>query len=245
MKRTFAFLGLFFAFSWLEARELQIAVASNFYSSMQEIAQLFEQQSPHKLTLISGSSGKLYSQILHGAPFDVFFSADTHKPKSLEAKNLIVPQSRFTYARGQLALLSSKTYPELSLLSLESQDFSKLIYANPKLAPYGAAAEEVLAEIPVANQLQKIQAENINQALIYLLNTNDAIGFVAYSQIIEFSAKLSTRSMSWKILSEDLYSPIVQQAVVLRESQASEDFVNFLKSREVQSYLESGGYLLN
>ena len=226
--------------SWLKAEELQIAVASNFYSSMQHIAALFEQQSPHKLTLISGSSGKLYSHILHGAPFSLFFSADTHKAQSLEVAGLIVPQSRFTYALGQLAVLSSKKYPGLSLSSLESLDFSKLIYANPKLAPYGLAAEEVLAQTAVGNHLQKIQAENTNQALIYLLNTSNAIGFVAYSQILEFSDTVS--KMSWKLVDKNLYSPIVQQAVVLKPSQASLEFVRFFQSQEIQSYLESRGY---
>jgi len=150
------------------AAKIRVAVASNFSNAMLTIVKQFESVSDHKVILSFGSTGKHYSQIIHGAPFDIFFAADTHRPERLEKKGIAIPDSRFTYAIGKLVLWSPVDhYLDSSARILKQGEFRYLAIANPKLAPYGLAAQEVLQALKLWTKLQQrlVRGENISQTL--------------------------------------------------------------------------------
>ncbi|MDP3813499.1 molybdate ABC transporter substrate-binding protein, partial [Pseudomonas sp.] len=130
------------------AAEVQVAVAANFSAPIQAIAGEFEQDTGHKLVAAFGATGQLYAQIRHGAPFELFFSADESTPAKLESEGLGVSGSRFTYAIGRLVLWSAKAgYIDGSAAVLQANQFQHLAIANPTAAPYGLAATQVLAKL--------------------------------------------------------------------------------------------------
>lgn len=239
------------------AEKITLAVASNFTGAMKEIAAAFEQQSGHQVDLVFGSSGKFAAQISNGAPFQAFFSADQAKPVALENNGLAVPGSRFTYAMGTLALWSAD--PGLidghsgvpQRLPVE-RSFNKLAMANPKLAPYGAAALAVLRalQLEAATRGQWVQGENIAQTYQFVASGNADIGFVALSQILakgdETDGEVKEGS-AW-IVPETLHPPIRQDAVLLRrgeDSPATREFLMFVRSEKAAGIIQSHGYRID
>ncbi|MCA9471972.1 MAG: molybdate ABC transporter substrate-binding protein [Nitrospirales bacterium] len=229
-----------------DAAEVKIAVASNFLSTMQEIASHFEQESGHATVVSSGSSGKLYAQIKHGAPFDVFFSADVQRPKLLEEEGLAVLGSRLTYAVGRLTLWSADS--ELvrgqgdAILSMGG--FEYLAIANPKTAPYGTAAQHVLEKLGLWQKIQRriVQGENIGQTFQFVYSGNAQLGFVALSQVLD--RKIIGVGSRWDVPME-LYPPLEQQAVLLVKGQhnkAAKDFFDYVKDDKAQKIIERSGY---
>jgi len=230
------------------AEELRVAVASNFYSTIKVIAEQFELKTAdssdqqHKVILIPGSSGKHYAQIINGAPFDIFFSADTERARLLEQSERAESGTRFTYALGKLILWSSMdNYVDLKGDVLKSKDFRYLAIANPKLAPYGKAAEEVLKSLNIWTDLggRIVRGENIAQTFQFVSSGNAKLGFVAYSQIK--SLDLSISGSFWEV-PQSIYSPIEQQAVLLRDSSLAREFLSFVKSDESLSIIYESGY---
>lgn len=224
------------------AKELHVAVAANFASTMQIIASTFESRTGHKLKISSGSSGKLYAQIRHGAPFDLFFAADTLRPELLEQQQLAIAGSRFTYAIGQLVLWSRE--PDLIDSQgevLGTRRFRHLAIANPKLAPYGAAARSVLEHKGMWQPLQGrlVRGESITQTFQFVQTGNAELGFIALSQL---GINPATISGSYWLIPSQLYPPIEQQVVVLRDSIASREFIQFFRSDEIRSLIRSHGY---
>ena len=224
------------------ADEIRVAVASNFRYAIEDLAPRFERQTGHDLTLIFGSTGKHYAQIKHGAPFDLFFAADAHRPQLLEEEGLAAPGSRFTYALGKLVLWS----PQPGLVDPKGTmpkdgTFRYLSIANPKLAPYGRATEEVLQVSGLWKSLQRkmVRGENIGQALQFVRSGNAELGFVAYSQI-KRPGHLVNGSY-WEV-PQSLYTPITQQAVLLKEGRAARDFIAFMHSEEARATIRSYGY---
>lgn len=219
--------------------ELLVAVASNFIAPMREIADAFEQQTGHKVTLASGSSGKLYAQIRHGAPFDVFLSADDEKPKALEAGGYALPGSRFTYALGGLALWSPNSEDPKALLQT---GFARLALANPRVAPYGQAAQSTLDSLGLLERTRGrwVQGENIAQTYQFVASGNADLGFVALSQL----ASQSQRGGIWQVPPE-LHAPIRQDAVAISRSEKpilSRALLYFLKSDSTGEILSRYGY---
>ena len=227
------------------AERITVAVASNFAAPMTDIAAAFERQSGHEVQLAFGSSGKLFAQISHGAPFEVFFSADRDKPEALERKGLAVESSRFTYAVGVLALWSARTdVPVENAEVLRQGDFNKLALANPRLAPYGAAAVDVLESLGLAEATRPrwVQGENIAQTYQFVGSGNAAVGFVALSQIM---VEGIVRAGSAWIVPEPLHAPIRQDAVLLRRgasNEAARAFLAFVRSDAARAIIESYGY---
>ncbi len=230
------------------ADELRVAVASNFYSTIKVIAEQFELKTTnssgqqHKVILIPGSSGKHYAQIINGAPFDIFFSADTERARLLEQSERAESGTRFTYALGKLILWSSMdNYVDLKGDVLKSKDFRYLAIANPKLAPYGKSAEEVLKSLKIWANLKGrlVRGENIAQTFQFVSSGNAKLGFVAYSQIK--SLDLSISGSFWEV-PQSIYSPIEQQAVLLRDSVLAREFLSFVKSTESLSIIYESGY---
>lgn len=227
------------------AEEVHVAVAANFTATMKEIAARFEQKTQHQVILTSGSSGKIAAQIQHGAPFHVFLSADQAKPEALEKAGLTVPNSRFTYALGALVLWSAKPdWIEGDDARLQTGDFAKLALANPKLAPYGSAAVDVLEALQLtsATQAKWVMGENIAQTYQFVATGNAQLGFVALSQVME-NGKL-THGSGWMIPTH-LHQPIRQDAVLLKsaaDNSAAKALLTYLQSDEARAIIHSYGY---
>ena len=228
------------------AKELRIAVASNFLLPLKALSKNFKESTGHKVVVISGSTGKLYAQIKQGAPFDILLAADSIRPELLEKEGIGVPGSRFTYAVGRLVLWSkdSKLPLKNDLQVLNHKNFRYLAIANPKTAPYGKAAEQVLRKKGFWEQIQNrlVRGENISQTFQFVMTGNADIGFIALSQL----RKNQGLGFSW-IVPQELYDPIKQQGILLKRAKtnkAARQFLNFIKSNRIQKQIESYGYSL-
>lgn len=239
---------LLFGLTVARAETVQVATAANFTAPMKQIAAEFEQQTGHRVVLTFASSGKFFAQIQNGAPFEVFLSADASKPQKLEEQGWSVPGSRFTYAQGSLILWSSQAgfVADDSPDILRSDSVKHLSLANPKLAPYGAAAVETLQTLGLYERLagKLVQGENIAQAYQYVFSGNAQLGFVALSQVMK-EGKLSAGS-GW-VVPADLYTPIRQDAVLLnrgKDNIAATALLDYLKSERAAAIIKSYGYKL-
>ncbi len=227
------------------ADEVQVAVAANFTAPAKQIAADFEKDTGHKVALSFGATGKFYAQIKNGAPFEVLLSADDTTPAKLETEGAAVAGTRFTYATGRLVLWSIKPgYVDDKGEVLAKGDFRHLSIANPKLAPYGAAAVEVLAAMKLIDLVQPkfVQAENIAQAYQFIASGNAELGFVALSQVFK-DGRLGEGS-AW-IVPAKLHQPIRQDAVLLekgRSKPAAEAWLRYLKSDKAKAVIKSFGY---
>jgi molybdate transport system substrate-binding protein len=227
------------------AGEVQVASAANFTAPLKAIIAEFEKDTGHKVTASFGATGALYTQIKNGAPFEVFFSADDSTPVKLEKEGNIVPGSRFTYAIGTLVLWSAKEgYLDGKEEVLKKGDFSHLSIANPKTAPYGAAAIEALTRLGLLETLRPkfVQGENITQAYQFISTGNAELGFVALSQVYK-DGKITSGS-AW-IVPTNLYEPIRQDAVILGKSggnPAAKALVDYLKGPKATAVIKSYGY---
>ena len=228
------------------AKELRIAVASNFLLPLKALSKNFKESTGHKVVVISGSTGKLYAQIKQGAPFDILLAADSIRPELLEKEGVGVPGSRFTYAVGRLVLWSkdSKLPLKNDLQVLNHKNFRYLAIANPKTAPYGKAAEQVLRKKGFWEQIQNrlVRGENISQTFQFVMTGNADIGFIALSQL----RKNQGRGFSW-IIPQEWHDPIRQQGILLKRAKtkkAARQFLNFIKSNRIQKQIQSYGYSL-
>jgi molybdate transport system substrate-binding protein len=225
------------------AGELNVAVASNFADTLRALAGPFEAATGHAVSISPGSTGKHYAQIVNGAPFDLYFAADTEHPRRLEASGHAVRGTRFTYARGALVLWSP--YPGLvddDGKVLRTGNFRFLAIANPELAPYGRAARETLQALGLWASLDRrlVRGENVGQAYQFVRTGNVRIGFVARSQLDRPGQ--SARGSSWEV-PRQLYAPIEQQAVLLKDSEAGRRFLEFVQSAEALQLIQRYGYL--
>jgi molybdate transport system substrate-binding protein len=224
------------------AAPVHVAVAANFASTMSDLAALFEASTHDRVLVSVGSTGRLYAQIKHGAPFDVFFAADLARPARLEKEDAIVPGSRFTYAVGRIALWSPRAgYVDAHGKVLASGRYRHLAIANPKLAPYGAAAQQVLEARGLWQSVQSrlVEGQNIGQTYSYVSSGNAELGFVAYSQLKKPHARLKG---SYWLVPQALYRPIEQQAVLLKDTAAARAFVRFVKSAAARAIIAGYGY---
>ena len=229
----------------LAAAELNVAVAANFTAPMQKIAAAFEKETGHKLALSFGSTGKFYAQIRNGAPFEVLFAADQETPARLEQEGQGVAGTRFTYATGKLVLWSKQP----GLIDdkgevLRTGSFERLALADPKLAPYGAAAMQTLNQLGLADALagKLVQGESIGQAYQFVATRNAPLGFVALSQV--YAEGRLTEGSAW-VVPEGLYTPIRQDALILakgRDNAAAADLMRYLQGEAAQAVIRSYGY---
>ncbi len=249
MKFLLAFLLACHCFS-VSAETITIAVASNFRPAMNELISEFEAESGHEVLVSYGSSGRFFAQINNGAPFDAFFSADQEKPVLLveaegEGEEKLA-SGRFTYAIGALALWSKSPGLQLDQAGVLRQGgYNKLSIANPRLAPYGVAALEVLASLGLEESTRErwVQGENITQAFQFVDSENAEFGFVALSQIMQDGA--IAEGSVWLVPAE-LHGPIRQDAVLLKRGenkQAAIDFLDFVQnSGKARTIIQSYGY---
>ena len=242
-----AVLATALVFGSAHADEVQVAVAANFTAPIQALAASFEQDTGHKLVASYGATGQFYTQIKNGAPFEVFFSADDSTPQKLENEGDTVKGSRFTYAVGTLALWSPQAgYVDANGEVLKRNQFKHLSIANPKAAPYGLAATQVLAKQGLSDQVKDklVEGQNITQAYQFVSTGNAELGFVALSQIYK-DGKV-TRGSAW-IVPAALHDPIKQDAVILnkgKDSAAAKALVEYLKGPKAAAVIKSYGYEL-
>lgn len=242
----FVVASLLAAFS-AAAAEVHVAVAANFTAPLQAIARQFEQDTGDNVIASFGATGQLFAQIRNGAPFEVFLAADDERPASLEAEGWAVAGSRFTYATGTLALWSAREgYVDDQGRVLTHRTFRHLAIANPKSAPYGLAATQVLDALglSVAVAPKLVQGQSLSQTLQFVSSGNAELGFVALSQIYK-DGKLTSGS-AW-IVPAALHDPIRQDAVLLRtgkENPAARAFVDYLKGPRAAVIIKSFGYQL-
>lgn len=225
-----------------QVSEVRVAVATNFAEVMEELAERFEAASGHAVLVSPASTGAHYAQIRNGAPFDVFFSADRERPELLEQEGFGVAGTRFTYATGRLALWS----PDPGLVDdagavLATGAFRYLAIANPELAPYGAAARQVLEQRGLWDGIQDrlVRGQDIGQAYAFVSSRNAELGFVALSQIQRPGAEVEG---SWWLVPESGHDPIEQQAVLLADTPAAREFLDFVRGEEATALIRSFGY---
>lgn len=224
------------------AGEVLVAVASNFAQAAKHIAQRFEASSGHQVVLVFGATGKQYAQVQHGAPFDIFLAADSERPKLLEQQGKALPGSRFTYAVGKVVLWSPQTgVVDSQAQVLHGDGFRFVAVANPKLAPYGKAAEQVLRGrgLWVSLRGRMVRGENIAQTFQFVKSGNAELGFIAYSQIKHPGKAIEG---SFWLPPQSLYDPIEQQAVLLTDNPVARDFLLFVQSDEVLDLIRGFGY---
>ena len=221
---------------------LRIAVSSNFSPALKELLIDFNKNNQITTQVISGASGAMFLQIMHGAPFDIFLSADTIRPKLLEQAKLIVNNSRQTYAYGQLALFSAKRNANISLASFQNLQSvpKRFAIANPNFAPYGIAAKQVLQHLQLWQHYQNrlIKGINISQTFQQVRSQSVSLGLVANSQLV-------INNLKGVLIPQPYYQPIQQQLVILKSSKnkaQAEKFVQFLLSDKVQQRISQLGY---
>ena len=242
---VYAVTTLLFSAMNAHADTVQVAVAANFNQPMQQIAMQFEKDTGHKAVLSSGASGKFNTQIKNGAPFDVLLSADDETPARLLKEGDAVAGTAFTYAIGKLILWSPNANAvDAQGAVLKTGKFRHLAIANPKTAPYGTAAVEVMRKMGVLEDLRPrlVQGENIAQAHQFVATGAAEIGFVAYSQVIK-DGKIGSGS-GW-LVPASAYTPIRQDAVLLNKGKnatAARALLDYLKGQKATAIIQASGY---
>jgi len=227
------------------AGEVQVAVAANFAGTMEKLAEQFQRDTGHKAVVASGATGKFYAQIRNGAPFEVLLSADDETPARLEAEGHAVAMSRFTYAVGRLVLWSAKAnYVDATGAVLRTGDFTHLAVANPKTAPYGAAAVAVIDKLGLTARLQPrlVQGENIAQAFQFASTGNAELGFVAQAQV--WRDGKFTAGSGW-IVPATMHAPIRQDAALLTrgaKNPAAQALLDYLRTDKAKALIRAYGY---
>lgn len=242
---TVGWLTLALAHTAARAGEVQVAVAANFAAPFQKIAAHFAAATGHTIVPVVGATGKFYAQIKAGAPFEVLLAADDETPKKLIDEGLAVKGSAFTYAVGKLVLWSAQPgLVDAQGEVLKKDGFKHLAVANPKLAPYGAAALQTLQALGLADTLapKVVQGENIAQALQFVATGNAELGFVALSQVQQPGQPVQG---SFWLVPAKLHSPILQDAVLLGKGagkSAAQALLTYLRSDAAKGVIQSFGY---
>jgi len=233
-----------------QADEVTVAVAANFTAPMQKIAKAFEQDTGHKAQVAFGATGKFYAQIKNGAPFAVLLAADDETPARLEKEGLAVASTRFTYATGRLALWSKQANlvddkgDVLHSNRLEKLGILKI--ADPKLAPYGVAAMQVmhkLGVLPVVTP-KLVYGESIGQTYQFVSTENAQLGFVALSQI-SIDGRI-TQGSAW-VVPQSMHTPLKQDVVLLnagKHNAAAHALLKYLQGDNAKTIITRYGYAL-
>lgn len=227
------------------AEQVTVAVASNFAPAMRAIVTDFERRSSHRVILAFGSSGRFYAQIVNGAPYDVFLSADQDTGKALQQQGLAVSGSQFTYAVGALVLWSASADKiDDGGKVLTQLQFRRLAIANPRVAPYGIAALDVLRYLEIEEKAEGrlVQGESVAQAYQFVATGNAELGFVALSQVIKGD---TARAGSAWLVPAHMHRAIKQDAVLLRKGEnnrAARELLQFMRSHRAQEIMNGFGY---
>jgi molybdate transport system substrate-binding protein len=223
------------------AAEVKVAVAANFTEAVKEIGALFEKATGHKPVFSFGPTGGLYNQVTQAAPFEVFVSADQATPAKAIAEGHAVAGTAFTYATGKLVLFSKTDGLTLGEQTLKDGKFTKIAIANPKTAPYGTAAVEVMQKLGVYDAIKDkiVEGNNIAQTYQFVDTANAEVGFIAFAQVA-----LKPGGSRW-VVPANLHKTIAQDAVLLKtgaNNEAAKAFIAFLKGPEARKVIEKYGY---
>ncbi len=228
-----------------QAAEVKVAVAANFSAPMREIAAAFERDTGHKAVLSLGATGTFYTQIRNGAPFEVLLAADDRTPAKLASEGLALAHTRFSYATGRLVLWSAQPgLVDANGAVLRSSGIERLAIADPKLAPYGQAAIDVLTRLGLLAALQPrlVQGKSIAQAHQFAASGNATLGFVALSQVQRDG--LIRQGSAW-IVPADLHAPLRQDAILLlpgKDKAAASALLAYLRSDTARRIAAGYGY---
>ena len=243
------FVLVYFFSGSLVAADLRVAVASNFKTTLQKLAADFKVKTGHDLIISSASSGKLYAQIKHGAPYDVFLSADEKLPDLLIRDKIANSESAYIYALGKLVLISNIETSNACKNTISSNRLKHLAIANPAIAPYGLAAKQVLQKLDLWLRLQPriVMGENAAQTLQFVATKNAQAGFVARSMLNMAMFNMDVQidyACTWDVPT-DMYSPIKQKMVVLskaKEKPSAHAFLQYIKSAQAKEIIKASGY---
>lgn len=234
-----------------QARELKIVVATNFQGTLQTLAKLFEEQTGHHLTISGVSAGPAYAQIVNGAPYDVWFSADVKNPETLDLKDgLALPGSRFDYAVGVLVLWSAKPgfVDDKGEILKQDSRWRHIAVSNPDIAPYGFAGHQVLQKLGVLEKFKTeqriVQPNSVGQVYSQTASGAADLGFVALAQVIQKDGSIP--GSHW-LPPADTYKPIVQQALIVKSTQEralAEEFMAWIKGPEATRIIKAAGYTI-
>ncbi len=248
MKKSFILLS--FLVLNVFAGSINIAVAANVSYAIEELKAEFGKIYPDiKVNVTLGSSGKLTAQIVHGAPYGLFMSANMLYPKRLYKKNIATTQPR-VYAKGSLVLFSVKVYDfSKGLALLEQKDVKRIAIGNPKTAPYGKAAFEALKNAHILTKVQSkfIYGESISQTISYTVTAAD-IGIVAKSSLYSSKMARYKEGVHWSVIDPKLYTPIKQGIVLLKNANNAQDyqaFYDFIVSKRAQAVFQKYGYIVS
>jgi len=226
------------------SEEALVAVAASLVPPMETVAATIEAETVHTVTLVSGSTGGLYAQIVNGAPFDVFVAADAERPRLLEESGHGVAGTRTTVALGQLALLSSNTamIEARGLEALRDESLRRVAIANPSLAPYGVAAQQALETLGLWHVLQPrlVRGESVAQTFAMTATGNAELGFVALAQALAHNG-----NVAYERVPDTLHAPIRQDMIVLeraRGNAAADTVRDFLQSDRGRAIIVRFGY---
>jgi molybdate transport system substrate-binding protein len=231
--------------AWAEST--LVAVASDFTKPMAEIASEFEKATGHTAKLSFASSGKAFSQIQNGAPFEVYMSASDKYPLELEKLGFAVKGSHFVFAIGKLVLWSKmEGYVDAQGQILTKGGFKHLAIADPSHAPYGIVAVEVLKSLGLLDKLQPlfVQGENISQTFQFVSTGNAELGFVALAQVIDTKTGKIAGGSGW-LVPDNLHPPFEQMAVLLKTGEnnlAARALIEFLKSPSALAIIKKYGF---
>lgn len=240
-----ALFGMFTTPKVTHATELHIAVAANFAAPMKQLAKAFEQQSKHQVTVSYGATGNFYAQIKQGAPYSLLLAADQATPVKLAQEGLAIADTRLTYATGKLIAWSILPAHRGRMEQVfKAGAFDKLAIANPKLSPYGAAAMQAIQALQLTNSHgpKLIESSNIGQAYQFTATGNTDVGLIALSQVYHLGQY--TQGDAW-LIPQHLYTPIRQDAIVLKRGQhnaAARSFLTFLASEPAKTIIRQYGY---
>ena len=227
-------------------KSLRLAVASNLQFVIDPLVDAFKKTNPGEVDIILASSGKLATQIISSAPFDIFISADQKYPLELHQKQLTTTAPQ-TYARGELVLWSLATNEQLDLNILDLSKIEHFAIPNPEVAPYGKAAVEALKFYGWYDQMKEklVMGENISQTNQFIMNKNAQLGMTALSSVV--SEPMREKGV-WTTLNPDSFTSLKQDVVILKKSkergteEAAKAFVDFLKAENAQNILQEHGY---
>ena len=224
----------------LLAGQFAIAVANDFDFTLEELTREFERYSGHEVTIVPGPSSRHYGQIINGAGYDIFLSDDSTRPEILERENKTIPGSRFTYAFSRLVLWSVDNRP-LSPEVLREKNFHLLALTNPRLSAYGRAAQEALETLSAWDSLQDklLFGENVGQTYQFAISGDADLALIAFSQIVYGQYM---QAGSYWLIPEAWYTPIEQQGVLLTESPAAREFLDYLQSDQARQIIQGNGF---
>ncbi len=234
-------LVLFFLLPTVSAGQIRVAVAANFLSTLNVIKPVYENLTGDRLIISSASTGSLYAQIINGAPYDILLAADRSYPKKLTLAGKAIKHSRFVYAQGQLVLWGrnpKKPITKVSILQLGDQ---RLAIANPRIAPYGRAALEVLQQFDAT--IKTVRGGSINQAFQFVASGNISLGLVALSQVLNPNNTYNRRNY-WRVPAS-YYQTLDQEAVLLQygaNNKKAKQFLEYLKSPSARQIIMRYGY---